>query len=251
MVSPTQFNHMIVAIRVPDTINLPAIFNAPQIGRLLIFDPTSETTPLGDLPEEEQGSFALLCAGDRGGIARITATAPDTNVSETTLTGALSPEGDLMATLTDTLQGQFADAERFLFTHDTPDRYRTILQERLYRSAKNVTMKQFDKDDSFTDNLLHVKVDFASVRFGQLMQQRLLVFTASISIPAIPQFPGGSERHAPVLLRASVRRKHKRIKLRPDSAWMNCRNPLNSTRTLLISRCNTANDPASWIWTKN
>jgi hypothetical protein len=129
--SPTQFNHMIVAIRVPDTINLPAIFNAPQIGRLLIFDPTSETTPLGDLPEEEQGSFALLCAGDRGGIARIIATAPDTNVSETTLTGALSPEGDLMATLTDTLQGQFADAERFLFTHDTPDRYRTILQERL------------------------------------------------------------------------------------------------------------------------
>ena len=76
-------------------------------------------------------------------------------------------------------------------------------------------MKQFDKDDSFADNILHLKIDFASGRFGQLMQQRLLVFTPSITIPSIPHFPADSERHAPVLLHASSRRKHIRIKLPP------------------------------------
>jgi Transglutaminase-like superfamily len=61
--SPEQFNHAIIAIKVPDDVALPSVINHPKLGRLLIFDPTESETPIGDLPEDEQGSYALICAG--------------------------------------------------------------------------------------------------------------------------------------------------------------------------------------------
>jgi hypothetical protein len=211
--SPMQFNHMIVAIRLPEASRLPTILSTPESDRLLIFDPTSETTPMGDLPEPEQGSFALICDGARGALARMPATPADANVSDVSFAGTLSPDGDLKATLTDTMRGQFADSERSLQTRSTPDQYRNVVQERLYRSAKGVSVSHIDKDDAFIDNVLHVKIEFSSASFGQVMQQRLLVFTPSISIPLLPLFPTESQRHSPVLLHSAVRRKHVRITL--------------------------------------
>ena len=35
------------------------------MGRLLIFDATDDNTPVGDLPEYEQGSYALIGAGEK------------------------------------------------------------------------------------------------------------------------------------------------------------------------------------------
>jgi len=63
---------MIVAVHVADTVAAPTVINAPTLKQhLLIFDPTSEATPLGDLPWYEQGSFALLMAGDEGDMLRM------------------------------------------------------------------------------------------------------------------------------------------------------------------------------------
>src|SRR5262249_10321762 len=43
--SPMQFNHAIIAIRVPDSVALPTVVEAPGIGKLLMFDPTDSITP--------------------------------------------------------------------------------------------------------------------------------------------------------------------------------------------------------------
>ena len=53
----------------------------PSLGRLLIFDPTDDNTPVGDLPDHEQGSFALLVAGDDGALLRMPGHARPTRTS--------------------------------------------------------------------------------------------------------------------------------------------------------------------------
>jgi len=61
------FNHEILGIRLPDSVSdssLMAIYNHPKLGRILIFDPTSEVTPFGQL----EGRFrTITAAGHRGG----------------------------------------------------------------------------------------------------------------------------------------------------------------------------------------
>ena len=64
--SPHQFNHCIVAVKVSDDTQAATIVMNPKLGRLLIFDATDDDTPVGDLPEHEQGSWALIVAGDLG-----------------------------------------------------------------------------------------------------------------------------------------------------------------------------------------
>src|SRR4029077_13870526 len=55
---PTNlFDHVILAIRLPEQINSPefqAVYNDPKLGRLLIFDPTDQKTSIGGLRGELQ-----------------------------------------------------------------------------------------------------------------------------------------------------------------------------------------------------
>ena len=90
--SPHQFDHMILAVRVSDGTSTPTVMTSAA-GRLLLFDPTSETTPMGDLPWSEQGSWALLCAGPQGALLKVPVTKPEANLVDTTVEGILSEIG--------------------------------------------------------------------------------------------------------------------------------------------------------------
>ena len=74
--SPTQFNHCIIAVRVNGETQAPTVIQHPTLGRLLIFDATDESTAIGDLPDHEQGSLALVVAGDAGALMRMPTLAP-------------------------------------------------------------------------------------------------------------------------------------------------------------------------------
>jgi hypothetical protein len=93
--SPGQFNHMIIAIQVDDSITSPVAFVHPVLGRLLLFDPTDTGTPLGDLPEDEQGSYALVIAGKQGDLVQLPSAPAESNRSDITIAGTLSDRGTL------------------------------------------------------------------------------------------------------------------------------------------------------------
>ncbi len=80
--SMLNFNHAILAIRVPDDTvitNLYALQEQPGLGRLLFFDPTSQVTPLGYLPSQLQGNSGLLVTPEGGELVQFPLSAPDTN----------------------------------------------------------------------------------------------------------------------------------------------------------------------------
>jgi hypothetical protein len=73
------FNHMIIAIRVPDRLSdarLIATMQHPKLGKLLIFDPTDEVTPFGSLRGELQGSYGLLIAPGGGELLQMPSLPP-------------------------------------------------------------------------------------------------------------------------------------------------------------------------------
>jgi len=63
------FNHVILAIKLPDGAAMAryeAVFEDPRLGRLLIFEPTDEKTPIGHLQSDLQGNYSLLVTPDGG-----------------------------------------------------------------------------------------------------------------------------------------------------------------------------------------
>lgn len=80
----STFDHMIVAFPVPANLRA-AVEKFPAydaMNQILWMDPTSEFDPLGQLPEMDQGVFALIAYPDHGDLQRIPEPAPEQNGSE-------------------------------------------------------------------------------------------------------------------------------------------------------------------------
>jgi hypothetical protein len=75
-----QFNHCIIAVKRRRRDEGRHGRRAPALGRLLIFDATDDNTPVGDLPDHEQGSFALIAAGESARSAHAR-TPPEANIA--------------------------------------------------------------------------------------------------------------------------------------------------------------------------
>src|SRR5258706_14434719 len=106
--SPSQFNHCIIAIKVGDEIIAPTIVTDAKLGRLLIFDATDDSTPVGDLNEDEQGSFALVIAGESGQLLRMPTLPPEASSFNRQADVVLAPEGSITATIRERANGQTA-----------------------------------------------------------------------------------------------------------------------------------------------
>ncbi|MFZ0634642.1 MAG: DUF3857 domain-containing protein, partial [Candidatus Acidiferrales bacterium] len=92
------FNHMILAIRLPDDVpsaGLYAILKHPQYGRLLIFDPTDPYTPLGYIPPYEQDNYGLLVTPTGGELLALPLLPASTNRLLRTGELTLNSDGDL------------------------------------------------------------------------------------------------------------------------------------------------------------
>ena len=60
------FNHVIAAVRLPETLGLPAEVEVPE-GRFLLVDPTARFTAFGQLTDAHAGRRLLLCT-ENGGV---------------------------------------------------------------------------------------------------------------------------------------------------------------------------------------
>jgi len=68
------FNHEILAIKLPADLtdaSLIATVNHPTLGRLLIFDPTDDYTPFGQIRGPLQGNFGLILSSDGGELLQL------------------------------------------------------------------------------------------------------------------------------------------------------------------------------------
>ncbi len=109
------FNHVILAVRVPQDIKDPAllaVLDHPKLGRLLFFDPTDEWTPFGYLRGELQANYGLLVTGDTGELIKLPQLPAALNGVVRTAKLALSPSGILSGDFVEQRNGDYGTQQR-------------------------------------------------------------------------------------------------------------------------------------------
>jgi hypothetical protein len=178
--SPSQFNHCIIAVRVSDETKAPTVIQHATLGRLLIFDATDDNTPVGDLPDHEQNSFALVAAGGDGSLVRMPVTPPEANQLEREAEVSLAADGSITANVKERSVGQAAVGERRSFRNLSRPDYTKVVEHWITRGATGAKIVRVEPADNHADGRFALDVDFTAVGYGQLMQNRLLVFKPAI-----------------------------------------------------------------------
>lgn len=200
--SPSQFNHCIIAVKVSDETKAATIIDHPKLGRLLIFDATDPYTTVGDLPDYEQGSNALIMAGENGGLSKMPVTPASSNAWERKIDVNLTEAGDIKGTIREHATGQQSTMARAEFRHFSASQFSKVIEGWLTRGATAATLVKLTPTDNEADSSFNLDIDFAAPHYGQLMQNRLLVFKPTIVNRANSVYLTEKTRSAPVMLDA-------------------------------------------------
>jgi hypothetical protein len=122
---------------------LRAIVKAKDGKRYLIFDPTNERTPVGNLPSYEQGSFGILAAGASSQIIALPVLDPGANGTERKGVFTLAADGTLTGSVDSSHIGPMgADFREFLKYTDEKVR-REYWEKSVASSLPGVTLDAF------------------------------------------------------------------------------------------------------------
>ena len=111
-------NHMIAAIEVPkgyDSPQLHSVVTANTGRRYLIFDPTSEKTPFGQLEHELQGGYGILMEGADSQAIQLPVLDPALNSVRRTASFRLDADGVLKGTVTEKRFGDLSEIRREVY----------------------------------------------------------------------------------------------------------------------------------------
>jgi hypothetical protein len=211
--SPQQFNHCIIAVRVSDETHAATIIQHRKLGRLLIFDPTAEETPVGDLPVYLQGSLALLDSKDADALIEMPVTPADKNQLERNADLELGADGSMTGTIEEKASGQIAARFRTQFRRLSRSDYNTMVEHWLTSGAPGSKVSKVEPSDELSEGRFALNVAFAATGYAQLMQSRLLVFKPAIVSRRELLSLTDSKRKYPVVLESNAYSETVRVKL--------------------------------------
>ena len=177
---PTNgFNHVILAIQLPQGSfkePMPALYQHPTLGPLLIFDPTSPVVPFGQIPYYEQDNYGLLVTDHGGELIHLPLSSPELN--RITRTGQLNllPDGSIKGEVKEVRTGSQAAEGRALYEHQTLADRRKMLEKFLGRMLGNFQLDSIDAenlDDIDKDLVIHYK--FSAQHYAKNAGPLLLV----------------------------------------------------------------------------
>lgn len=178
--SPNQFNHCIIAIKVSDETQTATVVTHPTLGRLLMFDATDEDTRVGDLPDHEQGSWALIVAGESGSLLRMPVTPVESNLLERRIEANLTADGSLAASIQETANGRWASGYRSEFRHRSRTDYQKVIEGWISAGATAAKVNKVEPRDDAAAGQFNLDIDFTAPFYGQVMQEKLMIFKPAI-----------------------------------------------------------------------
>ena len=179
--SPNQFNHCIIAVRIKEETTAATVATHPKLGRLLIFDATDPYTPVGDLPDSLQGSNGVILAGENGGLFEMPVTNASFNAWNRESEIALDANGGIKGVIRERVSGQESRGPRTLFRSASNDEFRKAIEYWLTRGATAARLISFKPSDNQDDASFNMDIEFSAASYGQLMQNRLLIFKPAIA----------------------------------------------------------------------
>jgi transglutaminase-like putative cysteine protease len=211
--SPQQFNHCIIAVKVSDDTRGPTIVQHPRLGRLLIFDPTAEATPVGDLPSYLQGSLALIDSKEIDALVKMPVTPPESNLLDRQIEASIDGNGSLVATIREKANGQWAAGYRSEMQRESRPEYVKRIEGWVNDGATAARVTKVEPRDDRTEGRFDLDVEFTATGYGQLMQERLLVFKPAIVSRRETLYLTDAKRKHPVVLTSNSYSETVRVKL--------------------------------------
>lgn len=202
--SPQQFNHAIIAVKVSAAAVSPAIVEVPKLGRLLFFDPTDEYTPLGDLPQREQGSFALVDDTAAGQLVRMPAIPSMANRVERETEVTLAPDGSIVSKTREQAFGQSASGMRYRLREHGNGEFEKWIEQWVSGGANGATVAKVEPADAFAEDRFDLGFEFAAPRYAQLMRGRLLLFRPAVLPRRGTLLFADDKRENPIVLHAQA-----------------------------------------------
>jgi hypothetical protein len=211
--SPQQFNHCIVAVKVSEETQVATIIIHPKLGRLLIFDATDDNTPVGDLPDQEQGSLALIVAGEAGSLVRMPVTPAETNLLDRRVEASLAADGSLTAAIHEKAAGRWAVGYRGEFRGLSRPDYQKAIEAWITSGASAARVSRVEPRDDLSAGRFDLDIDFTAQAYAQLMQDRLLVFKpAIVSRRELLSLTEAKRKH-PIVIKATAYSESVSVKL--------------------------------------
>lgn len=201
--SPQQFNHAIIAIALhPSADRGASAIDHPVLGKLVIFDPTDEHTPFGELPLHEQGSLALIVHPGSTALVRLPLLPADHHATDRAIDGVLAANGTLSASVHEHYTGESAATARALRNGLDPQSYLEMLRRRVAASIPRALVTNITAPvDASRDQPLSFDVEapgFAQQTGG------LVLVPMPFDSGTLLQIPSAADRKTAVLLEPSV-----------------------------------------------
>jgi hypothetical protein len=139
-------DHMITAIEIPPDLRDPrlqAIAKARDGKQYLIFDPTDEHTPVGNLPYYLQGGYGILSAGDASQILALPILPPDANGTEQKGSFTLAADGSLTGSVDAFHSGPDGADLRWIIKYTDDKERREYWERQIAQDLPGVTLDSF------------------------------------------------------------------------------------------------------------
>ncbi len=119
-----------------------SVVTAKSGKRYLIFDPTNQWIPIGQIPPYEQGSYGILTEGNQSQLIALPVMTPASNRVEHTIHAQLDADGSLEATVVEQRFGYSAQRPRVTFTEGSQQQQRDYLEQRLRRDLNGILLEK-------------------------------------------------------------------------------------------------------------
>lgn len=218
MPSPFFFDHCITAIEVDETIDTPAVYQHPSLGRLLFVDPTWNDSPIGEIPYEAQGGLAVVGKLAPNPIVRLPLSTPEQNTTEREIVAEVMSNGALFGRVNNTLRGQSAVKERRLLANLSDKAYNQNLSEQFAAGGNpSPVTKIVETSDEYLGDLSYRStIDFAYADYAKNMRNTLLIFKPAILGRLVDNPFSEPKRTLPVRLRSRMTQERAKIYLPQD-----------------------------------
>jgi Domain of Unknown Function with PDB structure (DUF3857)/Transglutaminase-like superfamily len=203
------FDHAILAIELPADIQADtyhSVITTKAGKRYLIFDPTDEYTPVGQLRAELQNTYALLVTDSGGELILTPLLSPDTNLLTRTGHFTLSADGTLAGDVMEDRSGDHASATRWDLVSDTQQQRSQKLEHQLSESLQGFTVQSSDIQhlEQIQQDLIY-KFQFTTPQYAQIRGPLMLVRPRVLGEKTVAVERNRKPRQYPIELRRTAR----------------------------------------------
>jgi hypothetical protein len=178
--APSLFgDHMIAAIEIPAGYSSPrlrSVITSKTGRRYLIFDPTWDKTPFGQLEHELQGGYGILLEGGESEAIQLPVLDPAWNTVHRSAEFHLSADGALNGTVTEKRFGDLAEERRVLYTAEDAKEQQEYLDHVLERDFTAFTASDVKVENAETLNKdFTLTYSITADRYAKAMGSLLMV----------------------------------------------------------------------------